>query len=100
MENIIKTVKDYLDKMTPDEIDAMLVELGNNSATPGPLFMSRGDFKKKSIKNDKYNVVDVKCNININGLPQWLSPTGSIKNNINKELSRFGSPNNAYEMIS
>ena len=60
MENIIKAVKDYLDKMSPEEIDSMLMELGNNNATPGPMFMSREDFKKKSVKNDKYHIINVK----------------------------------------
>lgn len=50
MDNFVKAVKEYLDRMTPEEIDAMLVELGNDKASPGPMFMSREDFKKRPPK--------------------------------------------------
>jgi len=53
MENIIKAVEEYLSKMTPEEVDAMLIELGNDKAKPGPMFMSREDFKSIKRTTDK-----------------------------------------------
>ncbi|MDV0444756.1 hypothetical protein MmiAt1_02930 [Methanimicrococcus sp. At1] len=51
MEEALEATKVLLSKMTPEEVDAMLIELGNDKAAPGSMFMSREDFKRKSEKN-------------------------------------------------
>ena len=56
MENIIREVQAYLDQMTQEEFDKLLDKYGNQNGTPGPMFMKREDFKKKSSQIiGKYN---------------------------------------------
>ena len=104
MENIIKAVKDYLDKMSPEEIDAMLVELGNDKASAGPMFMSREDFKKKSVKNDKYHIVSVKDNIDKEHNECKKIPAISARicfpNVVSSKILEFEISSNICEMIS
>ncbi|WNY28879.1 hypothetical protein MmiEs2_10920 [Methanimicrococcus stummii] len=56
MEEALEATKALLATMTPEEVDAMLIELGNDKAAPGSMFMSREDFKMKS-KNNNSEVI-------------------------------------------
>lgn len=56
MENIMKEVQAFLDSMTQEEFDQLLDKYGNDVATPGPLFKSREDFKKKNTKTNSKQV--------------------------------------------
>ncbi|MBZ3935871.1 hypothetical protein [Methanimicrococcus blatticola] len=51
MQEFIKNVQAFLDSMTQEEFDQMLIEMGNENGTPGPMFKTREDFKKKASKS-------------------------------------------------
>jgi len=54
LEEFRKKVQAFLDSMTLEEFDQMLIEMGNETGKPGPMFKSREYFEEMRKRKNKY----------------------------------------------